>query len=122
MVQWRERWVHAVWATLGCLTSIGGFLSENTVTIIIGAGLAFASVSAIITSYVKSEHLVKRASEVVFGIIALGIFIYGYILTGSLILGIITLFIAAMFSVAFTLSYLLPKIRNKNETDLSKIG
>jgi len=114
MVEWRRRWVLPVWVLLGFLMFLSGVLSENVVRMVFGVATAFAIISAFLTSYVKSEHIVKRASEVVSGIAALGAIICGYVLTGSLILGIITLFIVAMFSVAFTLSYLLPRIRSKS--------
>ncbi|MGB9659884.1 MAG: hypothetical protein ACPLY9_05120 [Nitrososphaerales archaeon] len=110
----RERWIWVVWVTVGFFIFLGGFLSENVVTMVVGLALTFASVSAFLTQYVKIEHRVKKASEVVSAIMALGIIAYGYVLTGSLILGVITLFILAMFFIAFILSYLLPRIRSRS--------
>jgi len=120
LVDWRERWAYFIWGILGFLMFLGGFFSENIVTMIVGVSLVFASASVFLTSYVKSESMFKKASEVVSGIISLGIIVYGYVLTGNLILGIMTLFVASMFLVAFTLSYLLPKLRNKSETKPKK--
>jgi len=70
--------------------------------------------SLYLTSHVKSDHIVKRALEVIFMLLAFGVVIYGYVITGSLILGVITIFIVTMVFVAFTLSYLLPRIRSKS--------
>ncbi len=80
----------------------------------LGAVWLFVAASAYLTFYVKSEHRVKRALEVVFMFLALGVVIYGYVVTGSFILGVITLFIVVMVFVAFMLSYLLPKIRRES--------
>jgi len=120
LVDWRGRWAYFVWGILGFLMFLGGFFSKDIVIMIVGVSLAFASVSVFLTSYVKSESMFKKASEVVSGIMSLGIIVYGYVLTGNLILGIMTLFVASMFLVAFTLSYLLPKLRNNSETKLKK--
>jgi len=73
--------------------------------------LTFAQASSFLTSYVKSDHIVKRALEVIFMLLSFGVAIYGYIITGSFILGVITLFIVAMVLFAFVVSYLLPRIR-----------
>ncbi|MBS7615530.1 hypothetical protein KEJ18_07385 [Candidatus Bathyarchaeota archaeon] len=116
MVDWRGRWANFVWAILGFLMFLGGLFSENIVTMVVRGSLAFAGISIFLTSYVKSESMLKRASEVVSGFASLGTIVYGYILTGSLVLGIMASFIASMFFVAFTLSYLLPKLRSESET------
>lgn len=73
-------------------------------------GLGCLGDAALLTSYVKSELRVKKALEVVFGVVAFGVIIYGYVLTRSLILGIMLLFAATLFFVGFVLFYLLPKI------------
>ncbi|MCD6466173.1 hypothetical protein J7L27_07415 [Candidatus Bathyarchaeota archaeon] len=106
-----KRGVYIAWTLLGVLNFISGFSSGNMVIMVIGASLAFANVSAFLTSYVESELRVKKILEVVSGIIALGIIVYGYIITRSLILGVITLFILAMLFMAFAASYLQPVIR-----------
>ena len=106
-----RKWVWAVWETLGILTFLSGFVSGNVVMMVIGGAMTFAWTSVFLTSYVKSEHRVKKALEVISGILALGIIVYGYVATGSLILGVITLFIVAMSFVAFVVSYFLPRIR-----------
>lgn len=92
---------------------LSGVISGNVVTIIVGGLLAFAVTSGYLTSHVKSERRVKKALEVVSAMIAMSIVIYGYVITGSFVLGVITLFIAVMFFIAFTLSYLLSRIRVK---------
>jgi len=106
-------WVLLVWGVLGFLMLLSGVISGNVVTIIVGGLLAFVVTSGYLTSPAKSERRVKKALEVVSAIIAMSIVIYGYVMTGSFVLGVITLFIAVMFFIAFTLSYLLPRIRAK---------
>jgi hypothetical protein len=113
-------WPLLVWGILGFFMLLSGVISGNVVTIIVGTLLAFAATSGYLTSHVKSEHRVKKAWEVVSAIIAMAIVIYGYVITGSLILEVLTLFIAVMFFVAFTLSYLLPRIRAK-PSDLPRV-
>lgn len=92
-----------------------GAVSTNVVTIFFGIFLLLSTASSFLTSYVRSDRIVKRALEVVFLFMAFGVIVYGYAITGSLSLGVITLFIATMFFVAFALSYLLPKIRGNRE-------
>jgi hypothetical protein len=113
-------WQILVWGILGFLMVLSGIASGNVVTIIVGATAAFAGTSAYLTSHVRSERRVKKTSEAVSAMIAIAIVIYGYVITGSLILGVITLFIAVMFFVAFTLSYLLPRIPGRSE-DLARV-
>jgi hypothetical protein len=103
-------WYLLVWVILGFLTLLTGVIEKDDVTIFVRAVMAFGFTSAYLTSYVKSEHRVKRALEVIFAIITFGIIIYGYFVTGSLILGVITLFMVVMVFVAFLLSYLLPNL------------
>jgi len=81
---------------------------------VVGIAVSFGYVSSYLTAYVRSDHRVKRVLEVVFAIVALGAIVYGYIVTGSLILGVMTIFIVAMMFVAFTLSYLLPRVRSES--------
>ena len=109
-----RKWTWAVWGIVGILTFFSGFFSGNVVTMVVGVVLAFGYTSSYLTSYVKSDHIVKRASEVFFMLLAFGVVIYGYILTGSLVLGVMTIFIVTMVFVAFLLSYLLPRIRSKS--------
>lgn len=108
-------WQGLVWGILGFLMILSGIVSGNIVTIIVGAVLGFAGTSAYLTSQVKSERTIKKVAEVASAIIAMAITICGYVITRSLILGILTLFITIMFFVAFTLSYLLPKIRSRTK-------
>ena len=110
-----RRWVWAIWGTLGFLAFLSGFLSENVATMVVGLAMVFANTTAFLTYHVKSQHRVKRASEIVSLIATLGIIVYGYVLTGSFILEVITLFIVAMGFFAFLVSYLLPRIRSKSK-------
>jgi len=92
---------------------LSGFLSENAVYMFIGLAMTFAMASTFLTSYIRSDHIVKRALEVVFAFLVFSIIAYGYIVTRSFILGAITLFIVGMFFIAFTLSFLLTRIHRK---------
>ena len=112
-MKWKERWSPVSWVTLCFLLFLSGILSENVVTMVTGLAMTFAAASATLTSSIRSDHIVKRALEVVLMFLAFGFIVYGYIVTRSLILGVITLFIVVMFFVAFTLSYLLPRIHCK---------
>jgi len=109
-----HKWTWAVWEILATLTFLSGFVAGNIVTMVVGAVMAFGSASLHLTSYVKSDHIVKRALEVVFMLSAFGLVIYGYAITRSLILGVIAAFILTLVLVAFLLSYLLPRIRSKS--------
>jgi len=99
------------WEIISFSMLLAGLASGNVVTMVFGTAMAFAYTAAFLMLHVKSEHRIKKALEVVFTLVTLGIFIYGYVITGSFILGFITFFIAALVFVAFTLSYLLPRIR-----------
>lgn len=112
MVKWPSGWSLLAWVVAGFLTLLSGVVSGNVVTMVCGTVMAFGATSAFLTSYVKSEHRVKRTLEVGSALVALGVIVYGYAITRSLILGVITLFIVAMVFVAFILSYLLPRIRS----------
>lgn len=91
-------------------------VSRRIDTIVAGAVFLFAATSACLTCYIKSEHRVKRALEVIFMLLALGSVIYGYVMTASVVLGVITLFVAIMIFIAFILSYLLPRIRSRTKS------
>ncbi|MDH5686495.1 MAG: hypothetical protein OEZ48_01300 [Candidatus Bathyarchaeota archaeon] len=107
--------VYVAWEIISFSIVLSGLLSGNVVTVVFGTAMAFASTSAFLTQYVKSEHRVRRALEVASTFATLGIFIYGYAITRSFILGLITFFIVAIVFLAFTLSYLLPRIRREEE-------
>jgi hypothetical protein len=109
-----HKWIWAIWETLATLMFLSGFAAGNLVTMVVGAVMAFALASQYLTSYVKSDHIVKRALEVIFMLSAFGLVIYGYAITRSLVLGVIATFILTMVFVAFLLSYLLPRIRSKS--------
>ena len=114
----KHEWGWAVfWAVCGMLNLwvfLAGFVSADVVSMVGAIFVAFFYPSLFLTSYVKSDHIVKRALDVVFMLLAFGAVIYGYVVTGSLILGVFTIFIVAMVFVAFILSYLLPRIRGKS--------
>lgn len=109
-------WNWMLFVFLALVLLIIGAISDNAVTIFFGTFLLFAIVSSFLTSYVRSDHIVKRAFEVIFLFAALTVVVYGYAITRSPILGIILLFVAAMLSVAFVLSYILPKLNAKSKT------
>lgn len=111
----RERWVWAIWETLGILMFLSGFFSGNIVTMIVGGVMAFGIASLLLTSCVSSDHIVKRALEVILVFLAFGVVVYGYVVTGSVLLGGMTMFIVAMIFIAFVASYLLPGIRGRSE-------
>jgi hypothetical protein len=111
MVKWPSGWYLVVWGILGFLVLLSGVVSGNVVTMVVGAILLFAPTSAYLTSYVKSEHRVKRVLEVIFMLLVFGVVVYGYVITRSLILGAITLFIVVMVLFAFIVTYLMPRIR-----------
>lgn len=108
-------WNWMLFVFLALVLLIIGAISD-AVTIFFGTFLLFAIVSSFLTSYVRSDHIVKRAFEVIFLFAALTVVVYGYAITRSPILGIILLFVAAMLSVAFVLSYILPKLNAKSKT------
>ncbi|MEA2090133.1 MAG: hypothetical protein U9O89_05185 [Thermoproteota archaeon] len=99
---------------MGFLVLLSGVVPRNVVTIVVGTAMAFEATSAFLTSYVKSEHRVKKVLEVIFMLLTFGVVIYGYTVTRSLILGAITLFIVAMILIAFVVSWLLPRICSKS--------
>ena len=113
MVKWKERWGPAISGTIFFLMFLSGFLSENAVYMVIGLAMTFAMASTFLTSYIRSDHIVKRALEVVFTFLLYGIIVYGYIVTRSFILGAIMLFIVVLLFATITLSYLLPRIHRK---------
>jgi uncharacterized membrane protein HdeD (DUF308 family) len=83
MADWRRRWVHVVWGTLGLLLFLSVFLSENVATTVIGLSMTAASASAFLTSC-RNDNKVKRVLEVVSGTVALGdLFLGIYLLEAS---------------------------------------
>ncbi|MEM3823669.1 MAG: hypothetical protein QXH87_01920 [Candidatus Bathyarchaeia archaeon] len=96
---------------LGFLLLLSGISSGNILMVVIGVALAFAGASGHLISCFESESRVKKALEVFFSITAITIIVIGYIITGNPILGFLTCFIGIMLFAAFTLSYLLPKLR-----------
>ena len=107
------------WSIFGVLNLwvlLAGFVSGDVVSMFAAIFVAFFYPSLFLTSYVKSDHILKRALEVIFMLLAFGAVIYGYATTGSLILGVFTIFIVTMVFVAFILSYLLPRIHRKSSS------
>jgi len=113
-----RKWVWAIPEIVGIVTFFSGFVSGNVVTMVVGVVLAFGYASLYLTSYVKSDHNVKRALEVIFMLSAFGVVIYGYAITGSLILGVMTILIVTMIFIAFLLSYFLPRIHSKSRAHI----
>jgi len=81
----------------------------------------FAGVSNFITLHFASENKLKKALEVFSAVGAVGIIVCGYFLTGSIILAMITELVIVLMSVAFLLSYVLPKVRSKRETTENQV-
>jgi len=108
-------WFMLVWIALGFVGLLDGIFSGNVLGTVFGASMMFGAASLYLTSYVKSEHRVKRAFEVFFAILMFSVFFFGYVITRSLVLGVITLFIVGTFFVAFVVSYLLPRIHSKSK-------
>lgn len=106
-------WVYVAWEILSFSMLLSGLASGNLVMMVFGAAMAFAYSASFLMLRVGSEHRVKRALEVVSTFATLGILICGYAVTGNFILGAITFFIVTLIFVAFTLSYLLPRIRSR---------
>jgi len=98
---------------LGLMVFVLGITSNNIVSMVFGAFLFCGMTSSFLTNYVKSDHIAKRALEVILLFVALGVVVYGYVVTGSPVLGIILLFAVTLFVVAFVSSYILPKIRGE---------
>ncbi|MEM2927058.1 MAG: hypothetical protein QXO94_06320 [Candidatus Bathyarchaeia archaeon] len=113
---WRKKnldfipWNGLILTFLSFLLIAFGALSERVVLAIIGASLFFADISMLLTSYVRSDHIVKRIFEVALLFLALATIVFGYAITGSPILGIIVSLIATTLFIAFLLSHLLPKM------------
>lgn len=95
---------------------LSGFYSGSAVTATLGLAIVFAGVSNFLTLHVASENKLKKALEAFSAIGAVGIIVCGYFLTGSIILAIITALVIVLISVAFLLSYVLPKIRSERQT------
>lgn len=98
---------------VGILLSTAGFASNTVDFGFFGVALTLASMSGALTYCVKSDHPLKRISEVVLLLGAFGAIFYGYFLTESLVLAALTVFITVLIFVGFTLSYVLPKIRSR---------
>jgi len=111
-----SRLVPLVWSILGFLMFLSGFYSGSAVTATLGVAIVFAGVSNFLTLHVASENKLKKALEVFSAVGAVGIIFCGYFLTGGIILAIITALVIVLMSVAFLLSYVLPKIRSKRQT------
>lgn len=130
IIELRRRWkkyleagVHN-WIPIAPLTSIllvFGVISENIITIVFEAALLSTIVSLFFTSHVKSEHIVKRIFEVIFLFSAFTVIGYGYVITRSIIFKVVLLSIVTIFIIAFTLSYICPKIYSKYKT-IRKVG
>ncbi len=108
------------WAALaitGLILSTVGFVLGNFGIGFLGIALTLASISGALTWCVRTDHQLKKAKEAILLLGAIGTIVYGYFSTGSLLLAALTAFITVLIFVGFTLSYVLPKIRNR----LSKV-
>lgn len=107
-------WIQTIsFPLIGLLLFIGGLMSSDVVYMMFGLSLMFAAISITLTTRVMSDLRIKRYVEVITAAFSLGIIICGYLLSGTLILMISTLIIAALLALAFSLSYLLPRIRGE---------
>jgi phosphotransferase system glucose/maltose/N-acetylglucosamine-specific IIC component len=98
---------------LGLLWLARGLFEKSVVSMVFGASLMFASISLVLTVYVRSDSKNKRVIEIISGAAALGAIIYGYVVSGDLTLMIATMLISALLALAFILSYILPRISSK---------
>jgi hypothetical protein len=96
---------------LGLLLIINGLMSNDIANMVFELSLISAAISITLTTCVMSDSRIKRYIEVIIATFSLGIIIYGYLLSSSLILMISTFIIAGLLTLAFILSYLLPRIR-----------
>jgi len=92
---------------------MSGLINGDIVYMVFGLSLIFAAISITLTTRVMSDLRIKRYVEVITAAVSLGIIVCGYLLSGALILVISTLIISALLALAFTLPYLLPKIRGE---------
>jgi len=107
-------WYLLAWVAVGFLNLLSGYISNRVDLIVLGAVLVLADTSAYLTSYVKSGHRVKKAFDVIFGLLALGVSVYGFIVTRNLILGFITLgFVVILFVLAYVVTRLPPPVSIK---------
>ena len=113
-----RKWVRAVWGIVGILIFFEGIRFVNFDMFVVGVVLAYGYALLDLTSFERSDHIVKRALEVFFVLLevffvllAFGTVVYGYIVTGSFILGIMTIFIVSVDFVAFLLSHLRARAR-----------
>lgn len=90
-----------------------GFCSGNVVSATVGAALAFSEASAFLMWHVTRESGWKRFLEAASAIGAAGSIVCGYLLTGSVLLAASTVLMFCLMFIAFLLSYVLPKIREK---------
>ncbi|MEM2690695.1 MAG: hypothetical protein QXS01_01165 [Candidatus Bathyarchaeia archaeon] len=102
-----------IFAVIGALLSITGFISNNVDLGFFGIALTFACFSGALTCCVRSDNPAKRILEVVLMFGSFGTIFYGYFLTGSLLLLGFTALIVVMLFVGFVLSYLAPKLLRK---------
>lgn len=90
-----------------------GFCSGNVVSATVGAALAFSGASAFLMWHVTGESGWKRFLEAASAIGAAGSIVCGYLLTGNVLLAASTVLMFCLMFIAFLLSYVLPKIREK---------
>jgi len=107
-------WIQLIsFSLIGLLLFMSGLINGDIVYMVFGLSLIFAAISITLTTRVMSDLRIKRYVEVITAAVSLGIIVCGYLLSGALILVISTLIISALLALAFTLPYLLPKIRGE---------
>ena len=104
-------------AITGLILFTMGFALGNFDIGFLGIALTLASISGALTWCVRTDHQLKRTTETILLLGAFGTIVYGYFSTGSIVLAALTALITVLIFVGFTLSYVLPKIRNR----LSKV-
>ncbi|MEM2913079.1 MAG: hypothetical protein QXR06_01915 [Candidatus Bathyarchaeia archaeon] len=110
----KRAWVQgALFIILGLLWLTRGLFEKSILGIVFGVSFIFASISLVLTLYVRRDSKSKRFIEIISGAAALGAVIYGYAVSGDLILMILTILILTLFTLAFVLSYVLPKVSSK---------
>ena len=112
-------WIAGVFF-LALMIVLIGIMSNKIVTILFGTFLFSVIASSFLTSYVKSDHIVKRTLEVILLFMAFGVVIYGYVITRSLILEAVLLFALALFAVALCYHISCPKLLVNSEVIANK--
>ncbi|MBC7119996.1 MAG: hypothetical protein H5T33_00205 [Candidatus Methanosuratus sp.] len=101
----------AIWIGLGILLIIWAAAEKDPVRGTVGFSLTAAWASFVLTTKIHAESRTKRFAEVATMAVSFGIIVLGYILAGARILMVLTAVILALLTLAFVLSYAIPRIR-----------